>query len=101
MLLQCTGCIVADAHQSLLSCPPPGAVELRKELAAAAALDLPPMLVFDYPTVAALTDHLLALMPPQPAAAQLPAMVGQDSPPFAGLLTPSCHVIESCHLMAL
>ena len=45
-------------------------MELRKELAAVTELDLPPMLVFDYPTVAALTDQLLALMPPQPAAAQ-------------------------------
>ena len=50
------------------SCPGnvPGAVELRKDLTTATSLDLPPMLVFDYPTVAALTDHLLALMPPKP-----------------------------------
>ena len=45
-----------------------GAVELRKELAAATSLDLPPMLVFDYPTAAGLSDHLLALMLPKPVA---------------------------------
>ncbi len=50
-------------------------MELRKELAAVTELDLPPMLVFDYPTVAALTDHLLTLMPPQPATIEQPATV--------------------------
>ena len=50
-----------------------------KELAAVTELDLPPMLVFDYPTVAALTDHLLALMPPKPAAAQRQALVRLES----------------------
>ena len=73
----CIGCMLAalPTRQRTLSCSPAGAVELRKELAAAAELDLPPMLVFDYPTVAALTDHLLALMPANPAFAQQPATV--------------------------
>ena len=71
----------------------PGAVELRKELAAVTELDLPPMLVFDYPTAAALTDHLLALMPPKPAATlQLPAMVRIQAllHSVAELLKPFC-----------
>jgi NADPH:quinone reductase-like Zn-dependent oxidoreductase/acyl carrier protein len=40
-------------------------VSLRNLLAADLSLDLPPTLLFDYPTLDALTDHLLALLAPQ------------------------------------
>ena len=53
-------------------------MELRKELASATSLNLPPMLVFDYPSAAALTDHLLALMPPQPVVISGPPAGGRQ-----------------------
>jgi cellulose biosynthesis protein BcsQ len=56
----------------------PGAVELRKDLVTVISLDLPPMLVFDYPTAAALTDHLLALMPPKPVVVEGTAAMGSQ-----------------------
>ena len=45
-----------------------GAVELRKELAAATGLDLPATLVFDYPSAAAITDLLVGMLPQPPPA---------------------------------
>ena len=48
------------------------AVELRNNLARATAQALPATLLFDYPTLDALTDHLMTLLslaPPPPARA--------------------------------
>ena len=50
-----------------------GAVELRKELSILTSLDLPATLIFDYPSVAEMTDALTAMLPAAsavPAAAQ-------------------------------
>jgi len=43
------------------------AVELRNRLVAVSGFDLPPTLVFDYPTAAALSGHLLAQVDPSDA----------------------------------
>ena len=44
-----------------------GAVQLVALLEAATGLELPGTLVFDYPTIAEMTDHLLSLQPPTDA----------------------------------
>ena len=40
-----------------------GAVEVRRELAAVAGIDLPSTLIFDYPTIANIAAHILEVMP--------------------------------------
>ncbi|TCK22288.1 type I polyketide synthase [Pseudonocardia endophytica] len=53
------------------------AVELRNRLTAATGLELPPSLVFDFPTVSAVVDHLHAsLAPSPPEAASIADTVG-------------------------
>ena len=52
----------------------PGAVELRNEIGRAMGTELPGTLVFDYPTVAAITDFVASRLGGKPpAAAAAPA----------------------------
>uniref|UniRef100_UPI001EE4932D type I polyketide synthase n=1 Tax=Saccharothrix deserti TaxID=2593674 RepID=UPI001EE4932D len=50
------------------------AVELRNRLSAATGVALAATLVFDHPTPAALTDHVLAALAPEPVLAGLPEL---------------------------
>ena len=43
-------------------------LELRGELSSALSIELSPTLVFDYPTVEAMSEHLVALLTPLPCA---------------------------------
>ena len=64
-----------------------GAVELRNSLATRYSLDLPASLVFDYPSIAALSSHLAAAVQPQAqltaAGMSGPIMVSQHVPQSA------------------
>lgn len=62
-----------------------GAVQLVALLEAATGLELPGTLVFDYPTIAEMTDHLLSLQP----ATDPPPSLGNTSPLQQVALTPS------------
>ncbi|PRW57893.1 type I polyketide synthase [Chlorella sorokiniana] len=63
------------------------AVELRKELNSAFGIELPPTVVFDYPTVDDLVGHLAAHVPAPPAAAAAPAAAAEG---YGGSLSSDC-----------
>ncbi len=50
-----------------------GSVDLRKNLVEATGLDLPTTLVFDYPTMSALSDFICTQLPPEPSASAEPS----------------------------
>jgi acyl transferase domain-containing protein/short-subunit dehydrogenase/acyl carrier protein len=55
------------------------AVELRNALGRDLGLKLPATLIFDYPTLEALTDHLLPLLIVPDAVAAVPVVAGEDA----------------------
>ncbi len=67
-----TGAVPADASFKSLGFDSLTAVELRNRLAAATGLRLHTGLVFDYPEVAVLADHLLERLAPDTAAGPAP-----------------------------
>lgn len=98
-------------------CHHAGAVELRNEVQRAVGLDLPGTLVFDYPTIAAISAFILSKQAPLQLVPDLPAPT--PAPGYAPLLTgltgctgtwaipapaqkhicPCCQDSSTCHIL--